>query len=57
MNNNLRHKNYYRTRRIVRIVFWTTLALAFYHVVTHIWWTDGGYCWGTMVECMLKENQ
>jgi uncharacterized membrane protein HdeD (DUF308 family) len=30
------------------------LALLFgiYEVIGNLWWTENGYCWGSMVECV-----
>ena len=27
------------------------LAWLLWQVSTKLWWTDGGYCWGSMAEC------
>ena len=27
------------------------LAWLLWQVSTNLWWTDGGYCWGSMAEC------
>ena len=53
MHNNLRHKNYYRVRTIVRVIFWTGVLALVYLVATHLNYTENGYCWGTMNECYL----
>lgn len=31
------------------------LALAIVEVSTNLWWTENGYCWGDMVECLNNE--
>lgn len=39
---------------IKRVVLGLAIALALlgiYLVSTHLWWTENGYCWGTMIEC------
>jgi hypothetical protein len=39
----------------VRALFILIGLLAIWQVSMNLWWTDGGYCWGTMVECMLDD--
>lgn len=51
MANNLRHKNYYRVRTVVRVIFWASTAVLIYTLATHINYTEHGYCWGTITEC------
>ena len=49
----MRSANYYRVRRAVRAVFWLALLAGLYLIATRIWWSDGGLCIGTMLECGL----
>ena len=51
--NDLRHKNYYRVRTVVRVLFWVGLFSLIYTLSAHINYTDNGYCWGTIEECYL----
>jgi hypothetical protein len=39
----------------VRAIFILIGLWAIWQVSMNLWWTDGGYCWGTMVECMLDD--
>ena len=42
-----------------KIVAGIALALAFWGLVevsAHLWWTENGYCWGSMTEC-YKEGK
>ena len=39
----------------VRAVLILIGLFAIWQVSMNLWWTDGGYCWGTMVECMLND--
>jgi len=39
-----------------KIVVGIAIALALWgvwQVSAHLWWVEGGYCWGTMTECGL----
>jgi len=49
----MRSPNYYRVRRLVRIGFALALFTLIYLIATRIWWSDGGLCIGTMLECGL----
>jgi len=53
MTNNLRHKNYYRVRTVVRVMFWVGVVTLMYTLATRIHYTEHGYCWGTLTECYL----
>jgi len=55
MNNDLRHKNYYRVRTIVRVMFWGAVLSLAYILATHINYTEDGYCWGTITKCYLGD--
>jgi hypothetical protein len=38
-----------------KIVAWVAGLLAFYFLywlINHIWWTDNGYCLGSMEKCL-----
>ncbi len=39
----------------VRAVFILIGLFAIWQVSMNLWWTENGYCWGTMVECMLDD--
>ena len=39
----------------VRAIFILIGLWSIWQVSMNLWWTDGGYCWGTMVECMLDD--
>ena len=51
----MRSRAYYRVRTLVRIAFWTSLAIGIYYLATHINWVGDGYCWGTITECYFNE--
>lgn len=53
IRNDLRRKNYYRVRTVVRVMFWMGVLALTYTLATHINWTENGYCWGTLTECYL----
>ena len=53
MTNDLRHKNYYRVRTVVRVIFWAGVLALTYTLATHINYTEDGYCWGTIQQCYL----
>lgn len=59
MSNVLRHKskNYFRVRKVVRLVFWGALLIGIYYVATHLNWVGDGYCWGSMDKCYLGEGR
>jgi hypothetical protein len=59
MSNVLRHKskNYFRVRRVVRLVFWGALLIGIYYVATHLNWVGDGYCWGSMDKCYLGDGK
>jgi hypothetical protein len=43
-----------RRGRIVRaLLIGAGIALALWFISTRIWWTGGGYCIGTLLECGL----
>ncbi len=46
-------KRYYRLRTIVRVAFWTLLALGIWQVSMNFNWTGTGFCWGTIAECQV----
>lgn len=50
----MKSKNYYRTRKVVRLVFWGALLAGVYYIATHLNWVDDGYCWGTIDKCYLE---
>ncbi len=52
----MKSKNYYRVRLLVRIAFWTALALAIWFIATSVWWVEGGYCIGSMDACEMGGN-
>jgi len=38
-----------------KIVVWIAGLIAFYAtfwLINHIWWTDNGYCFGSMEKCV-----
>ena len=39
----------------VRAIFILIGLWAIWQVSMNLWWTEDGYCWGTMVECMLDD--
>ena len=39
----------------VRAVLILIALFAIWQVSMNLWWTEDGYCWGTMVECMLDD--
>ena len=39
----------------VRAVLILIALWAIWQVSTNLWWTDNGYCWGIIVECMLDD--
>lgn len=39
----------------VRAILILLAIVAYYYLVSHIWWTGTGYCWGTGIECMFGE--
>lgn len=39
----------------VRAVLILIALFAIWQVSINLWWTKDGYCWGTMVECMLDD--
>jgi hypothetical protein len=49
----MKSPNYYRVRRLMRIGFALALFTLIYLIATRIWWSDGGLCIGTMLECGL----
>jgi hypothetical protein len=49
----MRSPTYYRVRKLARVAFWLAVLAVFYLIATHIWWVDGGYCFGTVEECGL----
>ena len=49
----MKSKNYYRVRRLVRVVFWAGLGIAIYLIATSVWWVDGGYCFGSANTCLV----
>ena len=32
-----------------------TLAVIIVEISTNLWWTQNGYCWGEMLECLNNE--
>ena len=40
-----------RRGKLVRAVGLMLLIIGLYQISTHLWWVDGGYCWGSLVEC------
>jgi len=49
----MKSPNYYRVRTLARVVFWLAVLAVLYIIATQIWWTGGGYCFGTIEECGL----
>jgi hypothetical protein len=37
--------------KLVRAVLILALIFVLYLVATHIWWVDGGYCFGDVIAC------
>lgn len=50
----MKRKSFLIFRAVCRVLFWLGIALAFYFVSTHINYTEGGYCFGTIEECYGK---
>ena len=40
-----------RGRLAVSLLVFLALT-GIYYLATHVWWMDGGYCFGTIVECI-----
>jgi len=45
-------RKYVVRRRVVFSIAVVTLFLVIGAISTNLWWTDNGYCWGDMFECM-----
>lgn len=46
----------YRRRRAVVFIALAGLALfGISEIAGNLWWTDGGYCWGSVNECLLGD--
>ena len=39
----------------VRAVLILIGLFVIWQVSMNLWWTEDGYCWGTMVKCMLDD--
>jgi len=48
----MKSSTYYKTRTIIRTLFWFGVLVAFYLIATRIWWNEG-LCIGTILECGL----
>jgi preprotein translocase subunit Sec63 len=40
-----------RRRRITLLVGFLVVGFLMWQVSTNLWYTQGGYCWGDMIEC------
>ncbi len=49
----MRSLNYYRVRKLVRLLFWIGLGFIIYLISTRLWWDGTGYCVGTIERCGL----
>jgi hypothetical protein len=41
------------TKTIIRVLFWGAVAVVFYLIATHIWWTGEGFCFNTADVCLI----
>lgn len=50
----MKSPNYYKVRKLVRVMFWLALLAGLYLISTRLWWQGGGgWCVGNMERCGL----
>lgn len=50
----MKRKSFLIFRAVCRVLFWAGVVGVFYLLATHINYTEGGYCFGTIEECYGK---
>jgi len=49
----MKSANYYKVRRVVRVMFWLAILTGFYLISSRLWWNGAGWCVGTIERCGL----